>query len=321
MDFSRQCRRFINYQIFNHENFTKNLNNISAICVLKCNIKTSNQLVSTHRIVVVDNSEKSLFLLDENGKLIKEVHLAKNLESYGLCSTSKSSGNFVYLSDYSNHIIRKYDENLKELKQISHDLSSPCGISINNELNLLQVVDQNSYRVVSFDLKTDEFVSEFKLFQDDLEMASKYSIPNQIDLSNQVNYEEYLEKTRKRAELDFRPFGLISKGERIYVTDWQRGLLYIYKSGKLEKKIGERAKMFTKPRDIQLDSLDSILVSDFDSRSFYFMDNKGVFLFESKLPKSKNSKNEKGIYGVDKIENTKLVFATNSSIYVCNLQA
>ena len=107
---------------------------------------------------------------------------------------------------------------------------------------------------------------------------------------------------------------------RIYVTDWARGFLYVYKNNVIEKKIGGR-KMFSRPRDILLDSLDSILVSDIDKNTFYFLDNKGTYLFETKMPRLKGqSKDEdKSIFGINRIENNKLIFVTNSSIYICNL--
>lgn len=316
MDFSRQCRRLLNFRVLNHENFRKKLNNISAISVLKCGQKSTTHVTTTYRLVIADNDEKSLYILNESdGHLIKEVHV-KNLQSYGICCTSNSTNNHIYVSDYSNNVIRKFDENLKEIKQIK--VASPCGIAINNELDQIQVIDQNNFRILSFDLKTDEFVSEFKLFQDDLKSLAKYTKPTQLDLSARLDYDQHLELVKKRVELDFKPFGLYAKNERVYVTDWNRGLLFVYKNKKLEKKIDGGGKLFKRPRDVMLDNFDNILVSDSERNSFCFMDNKGVFLFETKVPKSKNQ-NEKGIYGVDRIENNSVIFASNTSIYVCNL--
>lgn len=323
MDFSRQCRRFLNYRVLNHDNFKKKLENISAVAVLKCGQKVSGQIVTTYRIVFVDNDKKSLIMLnEEDGKLMKEVPVS-HLQSYGICCTQRPQSNHIYVADYYNNVIRKYDENLKEIKKFKIDnkqiveLNGPCGIAINNDLNQIQVIDQNNCRLVRFDLNTEEFISEFKLFQEIIENATKNSKPAQIDLSTKLNYEEHLDLVKKRVQLDFRPFSLATNNERIYVTDWQQGYLYIYKNEKLERKVGG-LKYFSRPRDVMLDSLDSILVTDFDKNSFYFMDNKGVLLFETKVPKTKNPE-ERGIFGMDKIEQNKIIFASNTSIYVLNL--
>ncbi len=79
--------------------------------------------------------------------------------------------------------------------------------------------------------------------------------------------------------------------------------------------------MFSKPRDILLDSLDSMLITDIDKNTFYFLDNKGTYLFETKMPrlKSQNKDEDKSVFGINRIENNKLIFVTNSSIYICNL--
>ena len=105
------------------------------------------------------------------------------------------------------------------------------------------------------------------------------------------------------------------------MTDWERGFLYIYKNKVLEKKIGGN-KMFSKPRDILLDSLDSILITDSDREMLCFHDNKGVPLFETKMPKQKTAQstdNERGIFGVTHIGSKKLVLASNTTIYICNI--
>jgi len=108
---------------------------------------------------------------------------------------------------------------------------------------------------------------------------------------------------------------------RIFITDWERGLLYVYKNRVLENKIGG-TKMFSKPRDILLDSLDSILITDPDREMFCFFDNKGVPLFETKIPKQKSSQsnNEKGVFGIIKIDAKKLIYASNTSLYICNVE-
>ena len=79
--------------------------------------------------------------------------------------------------------------------------------------------------------------------------------------------------------------------------------------------------MFSKPRDILLDSLDSMLITDTEREVLCFHDNKGVPLFETNIPKSKSTQtsNEKGIFGVTQIGNKKLVFVSNTSIYICNI--
>ena len=107
---------------------------------------------------------------------------------------------------------------------------------------------------------------------------------------------------------------------RIFITDWERSLLYVYKNRVLENKIGG-IKMFSKPRDILLDGLDSILITDADREIFCFFDNKGVPLFETKVPKQKStqSNNEKGVFGIIKIDSKKLIYASNTSIYICNV--
>ena len=105
------------------------------------------------------------------------------------------------------------------------------------------------------------------------------------------------------------------------MTDWERGFLYIYKNKVLEKKIGGN-KMFSKPRDILLDSLDSILITDSDREMLCFHDNKGVPLFETKMPKQKANQSygvEKGVFGVTQIGGKKLVLVSNTSIYICNI--
>jgi hypothetical protein len=338
MDFPKQCRRFINYNLINEERFKRKLTNISAIGILK---STANKSINksfdnavldppapiiTYKIVVADNDENSLILINESdGKISKEK---KDLDflTYSLCCTKMANKNFIYLSDFVHNMVRKFDENLNEVKQLKppsgvQNFDGPCGISINHELNRLVVVDQKNLRIVSFDLTNDEYLSEFKLFDEDLKSATKYAKPTSHDLSSRLPLHNHLENIRTKEKLDFWPFGINTRGERIYVTDWNRGLLYIYKSNLLEVKIGYTGskKFLSKPRDVVLDSNGFLLVSDIDQDKFFILDNKGNYLFETKAPKIKKYKNEeKGIFGLTNIDN-KLVFASNMCVYICNL--
>lgn len=335
MDFARQCKRFQSYRVIDN----RKLSNISSIGVLRHIQKiTNNSFSTTYKIVLVDNDEKIILLINESdGQVLKEAKI-KNLVSYGIACTSFTSptnkpiANFIYISDYSNNLIHKFDENLTQVKQIKitksglTPLNGPCQIAINNTLEQIQLIDQHNCRLVAFDLKTDEYLSELKLFEEDLLKTVKYFQEFKMDLTAKSNTADPVELVKERTKLEFKPFGLYSKNERVYVTDWNRGFVYIYKNNKLERKIGGGRKFFTRPRDILLDSLDSILVSDLDNDSFYFLDNKGFLLFETKLPKAKQegkqnnqiNNHEKGAYGVVQIEN-KIVFARNSSIFICNL--
>ena len=260
---------------------------------------------------------------ESDGEIIKEIKNS-NIISYGICCTNKPSNNFIYVSDYNHNTIRKYDENLNELKTLkaksdSAQLKSPCGISINHQTEQLFVVDQKNCRIVVFDIKTDEQVDEFKLFEEELTQATKYAKLYQIDLSAKVRVEDHLDEIKMRTKLEFCPFGIYTKGDRVYVTDWNRGLICVYKNAILERKIGGR-KYFTRPRDLVLDSVDSMLVTDLDRDTFYFLDNKGVILFETKPPRVKNGAKgeEKGLFGINRYENS-IVYATNMAIYICNL--
>lgn len=78
--------------------------------------------------------------------------------------------------------------------------------------------------------------------------------------------------------------------------------------------------MFRRTRDVILDSLGNILVTDVDKNCFYILDNKGTFLFETKVPKFKGGRYEKGIFGITTVPNSnKIVFASNCSIYSIDL--
>lgn len=313
MDFSRQCKRFLNYNIYSSKNFGKNLSNISAVSVFRVGPPAS-----AFRLIIADNDEKCLCLLNESdGQLLKELPITYT--TYSLCCTTKSAQNHIYVSDYDHSLIRKYDENLNEIKNIRiNELSGPCGIAINNELKQLQVIDQNNNRILFLDLNTEELVGEFKLFQEDLEHSVKHVQPIAHDLSVRINFDDHIDSVKKRVELDFRPFGLCNRNERFYVTDWQRGHVYIYKNNVLEKKCSNK-KLFRRPRDLILDSVGNIIVTDVDRNSMFVLDNKGTFLFETKVPKFKG-RHEKGIFGIVAVPNSnRLIFASNTSLYLLDL--
>ena len=332
MDFSKQCKRFLNYRVINHDTLKKRFSNISALALLKNTQKlTKDTFVVTNKFVFHDNEEKCSYLVNETDGRIEE-HTNKNLSlvSYGICCTSHLTSNIVYITDYNRNMVRKFDENLKELGQLkleNDSLNGPCQITINESLEQIYVIDQNNCRIVVFDLKTEEFLSAISLFEEELSSATKSSKRFRMDLTVRSNSSEYVKQLTERTKLEFKPFAICTKNERIYITDWNRGLLYIYKNNKenvfkLERRFGESAG-FTRPRDILLDSLDSILVADLDKDTFYVLDNKGVYLFETKVPKSSKPGSyfeEKGVYGLLKAEN-KIIFASNSSIYICNLNA
>ena len=324
MEFSRQCKRFLGCRVLSTGHFKRKLSNISAVSVLRTVDKKSNNSI-VYRIIIAENDEKSILMLNESdGEIVKELKNS-NIVSYGICCTNKPNGNnFIYVSDHSHNLVRKFDENLNELKTLKAkadmlQIKGPCGISINSQTEQLLVVDQKNSRVLGFDLKTDECVSEIKLFEEELSQAVKYLHEYPMDLSAKVRKEENLDAIKQRTKLEFWPFGLSAKGDRIYVTDWNRGVLCVYKNGLLERKIGGK-KYFSRPRDILLDSVDSMLVTDLDRDTFYFLDNKGSLLFETKPPKSKHATKgeEKGIFGVCRFENS-IVFASNMSIFICNL--
>jgi len=222
MDFSRQCRRFLNFQVFNHQQLKKKLQNISAISYFKNTGKYNKETgitPVTYSLVIADNDEKALMIVNEtDGKIVKET-VIKNLITYGICCTNFPNKNFIYVSDYANNVIRKFDENLTEVAKLKLSdqvapLNGPCGIAINSYLDQIQVVDQKNCRVVFFDAKTDEFVSEFKLFREDLIEATKYAKPTSVDLAARVKLEDHLNRIKSRLELDFWPFGLYTKNDR-----------------------------------------------------------------------------------------------------------
>jgi hypothetical protein len=332
MDFAKQCRRFLNFQILDKINLSYfTFEDISAIDIFKNTQKAASpsgaqvglvQSKTLYRIVFIDNQTRTVNIINESdGLLIKQV-VINEMISYGLCCTEKTSQNTIYVSDYANNIIRKFDENLNELRHIElnasdNGLSGPTGLAINNELKQLHAIDQKNCRVVFFDLASDAYVGEMKLFESDLDEATRFLHSLNYDLAHRHRIGDHIEHIRDRMKLDFWPFGLCTKGDRVYVTDWCRGCLYIYKNGELERKIEDNKKLFIRPRNILLDSLDSILVTDLEKSSFFFLDNKGLFLFETKPPK-KQDKSERGIFGVARYDN-KLIYATNCSIYICSL--
>jgi DNA-binding beta-propeller fold protein YncE len=195
MDFQRQCRRLLNYRIITNEQFGHHLNDISALAIFsnKTRASAGNPSVTIHKFVITDNGTNRILIIDEStGQLVKECQI-KNLKSFGICCTNKPKDNFIYVSDYGNNVIHKLDENLNPIKKLNVTvknkaensrkrrdtefiatdttisnlklLNGPCGIGLNSELDQLQVVDQKNCRIVYFDLKSDEYVSEFDLFQ------------------------------------------------------------------------------------------------------------------------------------------------------------
>ena len=77
MDFARQCRRFLNYQVINHQHFHKKLANISALSVLKNTgklNKETNIAPITYKLIIADSEEKILMIISESDhQLIKEA--------------------------------------------------------------------------------------------------------------------------------------------------------------------------------------------------------------------------------------------------------
>ena len=136
-----------------------------------------------------------------------------------------------------------------------------------------------------------------------------------------------MERLVSRLKLDFWPFGLYTKADRVYVTDWHRGMLCIYKNGELERRVtapnqnnDKSRKILSRPRDVIMDSSGGFLITDSDRNSFCFLDHKGAFLFETRVPVMKEL-NENGIFGVLKIDANKIVFASNCAVYVLHLSA
>lgn len=116
MDFSRQCKRFNNFTRYGKDHFKRTLANISAIGMFK-NVAPKSTVVN-YRFVVVDNDLRSIFVLNEaDGELLRETTL-DSLLTFGLCCTNKNSQNFIYVADYVNNMIRKFDENLQQVKAI-----------------------------------------------------------------------------------------------------------------------------------------------------------------------------------------------------------
>ena len=69
MDFSRQCRRFLNWQVINHQQLNKKLQNISALSYFKNTGKTSKETgtaLISYSLVIADNEEKSIMIINES---------------------------------------------------------------------------------------------------------------------------------------------------------------------------------------------------------------------------------------------------------------
>lgn len=137
MDFTKQCKRFLNYRTINAEQLKKRFTNISA---LGC-IKTANKhSVFSYKIVFHDNDEQCTYVVNESdGKLLAQTDKNLQFQSFGICCSY--SPNFVYVSDFTNNRIRKFDENLKEIGELKIDskltknFSGPCQITINEYLS------------------------------------------------------------------------------------------------------------------------------------------------------------------------------------------
>lgn len=320
MDFQRQCRRFLNYRVLNEESFKKKFECITAISVFKTTVKGT----VVNRFVIADIKDRAIYIINEaDGQILKQYQ-TKTWETYGLCCTNKTQNNFIYVTDITNHKIHKFDENLTHIKEFktpeeSTQLNYPCGITINNEFDRIDVIDQKNHRVVSFDLKTEEYVSELPLYRDVFVKKVKKPHVEQL-LKNDFKQEEGNYYYASKKLINCWPFGIYSKNERIFITDWARDFVFVYKNGRLENRIGGH-KLFSRIRDILIDSLDSILVTDTYRRSVFIFDNKGVFIQETKLPISTDKVNgeEESVFGVCKIDNSKFVYATHSSIVICNL--
>ena len=152
-----------------------------------------------------------------------------------------------------------------------------------------------------------------------IDFDKKLKLRNQAKSIN-INLNKEIPHVSSKKLINYWPFGIFSRNERIYITDWSKNGIYVYKNQLLEYKIRGK-NLFSRIRDITMDSLDSILVTDLDRKSILIFDNKGVFINETKLPitNEKINNEEINIFGVCKIENTKFVFATQTSIYICNL--
>ena len=309
MEFQRQCRRFLHYRTLNEETIKKNFGQITAMSSYKSSLKNS---AVQNRIVFFDRDNCTIYVLNENdNQIIKDLKVS--WISYGICCTNKPTNNFIYFTDHTNNKIRKFDENLNEIKvfttpEDAKPINEPCGIAINFEFERIDVVDQKNHRVVSFDLKTDTFVSEMPLY--DEVFVKKIKKPTVDLVLKNENFENEIFSYGKKKLINCWPFGIASKNERIFVTDWSRNFIYIYKNGNLENKICGH-KLFTRIRDIVIDSLDSILVTDTYRKSIFVFDNRGVFLMETKVPIQDE---EDTIYGVSKVDNTKLAFAMVSIV-------
>lgn len=311
MEFQKQCRRFNNFRVLDESNFKRSLESISCIGTFKTTLK-GNQILN--RIVVIDNKEKSIFIINESdGQLIKELNHKKYL-SYGLCCTKKASNNYIYVTDHSHNCIRKYDENLNELKVLEtpEPMNGPCQLAINKSVDRLDVVDQKNHRIVQFSLQNDEYIGEFRLYKGlfDKDVKKPLAVISLNSVTERQNAKDDAGKL-----IDCWPFGIYSKKERIYVTDWSTNCIFVYKNQNLEFKIDAGKIGVVRMRDILIDSVDSILISDIYKKSVFIFDNRGSLQMEVKLP-FHSSKQENGIFGFCKIDSNYLVFASNSKVYI-----
>ncbi len=138
MDFTKQCKRFLNYRTINAEQLKKNFSNISALACLKTANKNS---TFNYKIVFHDNDEQSTYIVNESdGRLLAQTDKNLKFQSFGICCSYNP--NFVYVADFTNNRIRKFDEELKEIGELKIDtklarhFSGPCQITINEFLSM-----------------------------------------------------------------------------------------------------------------------------------------------------------------------------------------
>ena len=140
MDFTKQCKRFLNYRVINHETLKKRFGNISGLGCMKNVQKISkDNFVTTFKLVFHDNDEMCTYVVDEaDGKILAQTDKKLHCISYGLCCSFNPS--YIYVCDHNKNKIRKFDENLKEIGQLKINnknvkgLNGPCQITINQPL-------------------------------------------------------------------------------------------------------------------------------------------------------------------------------------------
>lgn len=140
MDFSKQCKRFLNLRTINHETHKKRFTNICAMEVLKNVHKLSrDKTATTYKLVIHDNEERCTYVIDEaNGEIVAELDKSLRFEAYGIACSQNPA--FIYVSDFTNNKIRKFDQALKQVGELKLDpkvtkhFNGPCQISANSFL-------------------------------------------------------------------------------------------------------------------------------------------------------------------------------------------